>query len=274
MIAIISHTPQERAALEAVCKQRDWKVFGCDSVRAFRRLLARATPKVVLTRGRLADGYGDKVLPLAPPGARKVVLLAAGTPPGIEARLVLLGADCVLRDPVRITVLCEYLAKYMTAADHPPSRSSAPKSFLLAGLNVDVMKRQIHGKDSLVSLTPRELALAQVLVEAEGEVVTYELLYKELLGRRFFGDTSNMRVLLGKLITSGEEAGANMRRWIHVIPKTGYRYNDDGGEPSSPVRTPTASPQKTLPGLFEAPAAGTPDKVELPFVEHVTEKLR
>jgi len=271
LIAIITHAPQERAALEAVCEERDWRVFSCDSVRAFRRLLARATPKVVLTRGRLADGYGDKVLPLAPPGARKVVLLAAGTPPSIEARIVMLGADCVLRDPIRINVLCEYLAKYMAAADHQPSRSAAPKNLRLAGITVDVMKRQIHGHDAFVSLTPRELALAQILVEAEGEVVTYEFLYQELLGRRFNGDTSNMRVLLGKLITSGKKVGADIRSWIHVMPKTGYRYHDDG---TVPRRGPAAPQQTTSTAAVEAPSAENPGDAEPAVVEHVTEKLR
>lgn len=270
MIAIISHAPQERAALEAVCKERDWNVFSCDSVRSFRRLLTRATPKVVLTRGRLADGFGDKVLPLAPSGARKVVLLAAGTPPGIEARIVLLGADCVLRDPVRINVLCEYLAKYMAAADHQTLRSTAPKNFCLAGMNVDVIKRQLHGNDGLVTLTPRELALAQILAEAKGEVVTHELLYQELLGRRFDGDTSNMRVLLGKLITSGKKAGVDLRRWIRVIPKTGYRCHDDGG---APLRAPATPQPTTLAAPVEAPSAGKAGNGDPRIVEHVTEKL-
>lgn len=226
---------------------------------------------MVLTRGRLADGYGDKVIPLAPPGARKVVLLAAGTPPGIEARIVLLGADCVLRDPVRINVLCEYLAKYMAAADHQPTRSTAPKTFCLAGMTVDVLKRQIHGNDAFVSLTSRELALAQILVEAEGEVVTYEFLYKELLERRFYGDTSNMRVLLGKLNTSGEKAGADMKRWIHVIPKTGYRYQDDG---EAPLPGPAAPQQTTPTAAVEALAGKKTGKATPAVIEHVTEKLR
>ena len=200
-----------------------------------------------------------------------MVLLAAGTPPADEARIVLLGADCVLRDPVRINVLCEYLAKYMTAVAHQPSRFTAQKTFCLAGMNVDVMKRQIHGSDGLVLLTPREIALAQLLVEADGNLVPYELLYKEVLGRKFDGDTSNMRVLLGRLNTAGENAGADMRRWIHVIPKTGYRYYDKGK--ASKPRAPKP-PKTSATAVIETPSIGIPASTEPPFVEDVTEKLR
>lgn len=270
MIAIISTAPRERAALEALCKDHRWPVVGCDSVRAFKRLLAKSTPKVVLTRGHLADGFGDKVLFIAPPGARKVVLLAAGTPSGIEARTVLLGADCVLRDPVRIDVLREYLAKYMSAAAHQPAISSAPKFISLAGMNVDVMERQLHGTCGLVQLTPREIALARILVEAEGEVVTYELLYQELMGRSFDGDTSNMRVLLGKLTTSGEKAGTDLRKWIDVIPKTGYRYH---GESRDPIGALSAPPPPPLVATLEDSPAGLPNGSQLRIVGRVTEKL-
>jgi len=275
VIAIITHAPQERAALEAVCRERNWTALGCDSVRSFRRLLGRATPKVVLTRGRLADGYGDKVLSLAPPAARKVVLLAAGTSPSIEARIVSLGADCVLRDPIRVNVLREYIAKYMIAATHAPSRSTARKTFCLAGMNVDAVKRQIQGKNGSVPLTPRELELAQLLVEAEGEVVTYEFLFEEILRRTFTGDTCNMRVLLGKLITSGESAGGDIRKWIHVIPKTGYRYNDDGDDPIPPLRARSLKRRKETPvAPMEVPAGGIPGDAETIIAKHVTEKLR
>ncbi len=181
----------------------------------------------MLTRGKLVDGFCDHILATAPDGARTIALIAAGTASAVEARLVALGADCVLRDPVRTDVLAEYLAKYVNRrARNETARPTAPKRFLLAGLTVEVLERQLVGNSRRVQLTPREVALAQLLVEAEGEVLDYETLYHELLGRRFQGDTSNMRVLLGKLITSAQKAGMNLRQRIDVIPKTGYRYTN------------------------------------------------
>jgi len=187
--------------------------------------MSRSAPTVVLTRGKLVDGFCDQILAAAPDGARTIALIAAGIASAVEARLVALGADCVLRDPVRTDVLTEYLAKYIIRKPGTDTaRPTPPKRFLLAGLTVEVVDRQLQGKTGRVQLTPREVALAQLLVEAEGEVVSYETLYHELLGRRFKSDTSNMRVLLRKLITSAQKAGTDLRQRIDVIPKTGYRY--------------------------------------------------
>ena len=43
-------------------------------------------------------------------------------------------------------------------------------------------------------------------------------------GRRFRGDTSNLRVLLGKLTASAVSLGISLQKWVEVIPKLGYRY--------------------------------------------------
>lgn len=225
MIAIISSTPRERAALSDVCEHRQWNVSTCDSLRAFRRLIARSTPTVVLSRGKLVDGFCDQIITSLPQGARLIVLIDAGTSSAVEARLVALGADCVLRDPVHTDVLTEYIEKYAgRRIGSVIARPAPPKQFRLAGMTVDIVNRRLQGKAGRIPLTPREVALAQLLVEAAGEVVTYETLYHELLGRRFKGETSNMRVLLGKLIASTQKAGTDLRQQVDVIPKTGYRY--------------------------------------------------
>jgi DNA-binding winged helix-turn-helix (wHTH) protein len=75
-----------------------------------------------------------------------------------------------------------------------------------------------------VALTPREALLMELLVQTQGEVISYDTLYSDLLGRRFRGDTSNMRVLLAKLSCSARKVGLSLRNCIDVIPKTGYRY--------------------------------------------------
>jgi hypothetical protein len=62
------------------------------------------------------------------------------------------------------------------------------------------------------------------------------MLYSEILGRRFAGETSNMRVLLGKLGKTTAKVGLDVRQWVEVIPKLGYRYRSGAsGDPSEPV---------------------------------------
>ncbi len=233
MIAIVTPAPLERAAFAALCASRGWVTTECDSLRALKQLLSRVRPRIVLTRRRLGDGFSDDVMAaIAAAGqsatVKVIVLVSASTPAAVEARQVALGADCVQRDPVRMDVLVEYLAKFYRRASRVgrgETRAAGPKSFLIAGALVDPLARQLQFGKKAVHLTPHEVALAELLAQSQGGLVAYEMLYSELLGRRFRGDTSNLRVLLGKLAKSAKAVGIALRESVEVIPKLGYRYH-------------------------------------------------
>ena len=230
MIAIVSPSLHERTAFAALCGSRGWITTECDSLRAFKRALLRMRPRVVLTRRRLGDGFSDDVIAALTgaeiSSARVVVLMGANTPSAVEARQVALGVDCVQRDPVRTDVLVEYLEKYRQASE--PARNGTArivlKPFAFAGVTVDPVGRQLRRGNKAGHLTPHEVDLVELLVQSEGGILTYETLYSDILGRRFRGDTSNMRVLLGKLTASARAAGVQLREWVEVVPKMGYRY--------------------------------------------------
>ena len=232
VIAIVAHTPRERAAFTALCESHGWASAECDSLRALRHLLRTARPGIVLTRHRLGDGYSDDVMfSLSTAGlraaAKVIVLIGAGTPSSVEARQVALGADLVQRDPVRTDVLVEYLAKYRGSVKR--LRTKAPPtggaSFRFAGAIVQPAGRKIHHGAAAARLTPREIGLVEFLFRSPGSVVTYDTLYTEVLGRRFRGDTANMRVLLRLLDASYRSVGLVLRTFVEVIPKSGYRYH-------------------------------------------------
>lgn len=243
MITIITSNTRERLALSALCEARGWNAIGCDSLRAFRRSLRPSWPKVVVTRQAFSDGYSDDVLATlrAEPKrhAKIIVILSAGAASSHEARQLALGADCVVRDPVRTDVLAEYLAKYFLQASRSarPARRQPSKTLPFAGATLDPVERKLQRGNRVARLTPREVALARALIDSRGEPLSYEELYEEILGRRFRGDTSNMRVLLGKLCGSAESVGIPLREWIHVIPKSGYRYTPPQLRAVKPRRT-------------------------------------
>lgn len=231
MIAVASSVARERAALVALCESRGWPALECDSVRTALRALRHA-PRVVIVRHKLTDGYSDDVLARLRQagllGATKVItLIAAGTSSALEARQLALGADCVQRDPVRIDVLLAYLGKYYTRSDPParePAGAGPATAVSFARARVSPMERTLRRGAKSVRLTPREMALVLLFAHSGGAVLTYEVLYSEVLGRRFRGDTTNMRVLLRLLTKSLAALGIPLRRWITVISKTGYRY--------------------------------------------------
>lgn len=232
MILIVSSAPQERSAIANLCTNRAWPCLECDSLRTLRKNLKSIRPTVVVTRHKLGDGYSDDVLfaltsSALLPTTKVVVLISAGIGATHEARQVALGADCVHRDPVRIDVLMEYLAKYrreaMDSADRP-KRSVAREPSAFAGATIDWAERRLLHAGKSAVLTPREIQLVELLIESEGAILTYDTLYLEILGRRFDGDTGNIRVLLTRLAGKAASVGISLREWIEVLLKSGYRY--------------------------------------------------
>jgi len=187
-------------------------------------MLRRVIPNVILLRYQLQDGFSDDVINAIsdlrrPP--KIIVLLPAGAASSIEARQLALGADCVLRDPVRAEVLLAYLEKYLRVT---PTVQPSPAADVIrfSDATLHPLTRMLQFRDRRVVLTPREARLVELLVGSKGEVVSYETLYKEILGHRFRGDTSNMRVLLSKLAVSTRKVGIDLRTLVSVIPKSGY----------------------------------------------------
>jgi DNA-binding response OmpR family regulator len=228
MVAIISSTPRESAALADLCEQRGWNCIEGRSVHAAKRIIGRAQFRVAIVRYQLEDGFSDDVITtlaesdIARP-TKIIVLIGAGTPASIEARQLNLGADCVQRDPVRSEVLLAYIDKYVRTAAKTRT-APRPKRINFSGAMLDPLDRSLEHRGKTVRLTPREVTLIELLSGSTDHVVTYELLYNEILGRQFRGDTSNMRVLLAKLSMSARQIGVTLRHCVDVIPKTGYRY--------------------------------------------------
>lgn len=210
----------------SLCELREWNTVESSSVLGITKMLRRVIPRIILLRYQLQDGFSDDVINAVsnlrradPP--KIIVLLPAGASSSIEARQLTLGADCVLRDPIRSEVLLAYLEKFIRATPmvHP---SPPPQVLPFSAATLHPLTRTLQHRERRVVLTPREAKLVELLAGSEGEVVSYETLYNEILGCRFRGDTSNMRVLLAKLAASARKVGIDLRTFVNVIPKSGY----------------------------------------------------
>jgi DNA-binding response OmpR family regulator len=231
MILFLSSSNREAAALAAACDHRSWAAYICTTIREFRPLAEKIQPRAVVVRHRLLDGYSDDVfaclkgksLAVRP---RVIVLMSAERTTQTEARQIALGADCVLHDPVRMEILLEYLARYRVPAEAPVRHSDGQQvSFPIAGVEVHPHEHRIvRGKQGR-HIAPQEVALLRILSNAPNEVVPYPVLYGELFGRRFEGDTANCRVLLCKVLASFKVLGVDLKPFIQVIPKSGYLYS-------------------------------------------------
>jgi DNA-binding response OmpR family regulator len=225
MIAIVTSSPREMQLLTALCDQRAWTARGCASVNDFNKLKETVRPRVIVIRTQLRDGYSDDILASKPADQDLafVVLAPADLSPKMEARQVDLGADCVLRDPVRIDVLVAYLRKFAGTKPPVPVPLSVSE-YQFAGANVcPAERRLIQGRKS-VQITRQEMTFVRLLHYSAGKVVSYSTVYDELFSRRFEGDTANARVLFGRTVASFKKIGIPLRDFVDVISKAGYLY--------------------------------------------------
>lgn len=236
----------ERAALAALCASRGWICSEQNEVRGSLRAMERVAPSVILTRHRLSDGFSDDLMRQARRTgtrrpARILVFAPATLPAQAEARQISLGADAVLRDPIRSEVLCAYLERFLGLAElsGTQSRAGCRRRLPIARASLDPNERLLRFRGRSIRLTPRESSLCEALVRNRGQLAPYETLFLEVLDRKFTGDTSNLRVLLGKLAHSFARLGIDLRRWVDVIPKAGHKllaHPHPTGRPPAPRR--------------------------------------
>ena len=251
MILFVCNSNREAAALTTVCDHRAWAAYSCTTIREFRSLTAKIHPRTIVVRHRLIDGYSDDIfavlretpLRLRP---KVIVLMSADRSAQTEARQIALGADCALHDPVRMEVLLAYLAKYRLPAEPTARLSKGMRtSFSIAGVEVYPDEHRIARGKLSHRIAPQEVALLRILSIAAKEVVPYPVLYGELFGRRFDGDTSNCRVLLCKVLASFHLLRVELKPFIQVIPKSGYLYSP--GPTKSMHRSSNSIPQAKAP---------------------------
>jgi DNA-binding response OmpR family regulator len=170
VIVVVSSLQRERAALTGLCESLGGPCAECDSVRRFTLLLRQTKPRIAILRHKLTDGYSDDAMGVLTdakmlPGTKVIVLLEAGAPAALEARQVRLGADCVLRDPVRMEVLLEYLTKYKAAKRSGSLSHAAPKPFRFAGAVINPVEREFQHGTQAAHITPREIEHAEQICE-------------------------------------------------------------------------------------------------------------
>jgi DNA-binding response OmpR family regulator len=227
MILIVSNSIREASLLATLCEQHSWPCEPCSTISGFIKMAENTSPKAIVLRHRLNDGYSDDVFAWLKksgrsPATKVVILVPANCSASQEARQVALGADCVLRDPVRLEVLFEYLAKYRNQSS---SLSTGPQmTYLFAGAKVLPHECRLTRATRSVSATPKVMDFLRVLYDSANTVVPYPALYAELFNRKFSGETANSRMLLAKAAATFQGLGIDIRRFITVIPKIGYLY--------------------------------------------------
>lgn len=139
---------------------------------------------------------------------------------------------------------------------------AARPRFSLGRVSIDPGTRTVSGPAGSVQLEPRIMQVLVTLADAEGAVVTRDLLFARCWGNVYVGDDSLNRAV-GGVRRALSAVGASFS--VDTVPRTGYRLTGDGlGEPpalaaeDSPAQQPKTWSRRTLiaSGLSLAAAGG------------------
>jgi DNA-binding response OmpR family regulator len=236
---IISSSGREAAMFAALCDQKSWPCHACTSIAEFTKIIEKLTPRTVITRYRLEDGHSDEILSLLSSNGqfattRVIVLLPANVTTQQEVRQVGLGADCLMRDPLRMEVLLAHVERNRERLGRTPTSTSIPETiFEIAGVMVHTNKHILERSGRTFEVAPQVVAFLRLLARSAENVLTYPVIYNELFNRRFTGDTANARVLLAKAANSFALLDVNLRAHVSVIAKSGYLYRSAAAQISS-----------------------------------------
>jgi len=116
----------------------------------------------------------------------------------------------------------ELLARVRVGLRNAITSSSSRPVVELAGLSVDLERREVFVDGSPVSLTPLEFRLLMELVRHAGKVLTHRHLLLHVWGPEAIGRNHYVRVFMANLRAKlGDDA--TRPRWIHTLPGIGYR---------------------------------------------------
>ncbi|MCD2498238.1 MULTISPECIES: response regulator transcription factor [Microbacterium] len=189
-----------------------------DGDAALELLAINAYDAVVLDRD-IPGPSGDEI-------ARQIIASSAGTrilmataadrlddkESGFE-----LGADDYLTKPF---VLRELVLRLRALARRP--RATLPPVHEAAGLRLDTFRREVYRDGRYIPLTRKQFAVLEVLMSAEGGVVSAEDLLARAWDENADPFTNAVRITISALRKRLGEPGL-----IHTVPGVGYRFGEN-----------------------------------------------
>lgn len=125
-----------------------------------------------------------------------LIVLSVRAAESEKVRLLELGADDYVVKPFG---MAELLARSRTALRRQQRSSSGEHIITIGSLTIDLAARSVSVEGQRLALTPKEYRLLQVLAQHAGNVVTHQMLLKEVWGSSHLNDAHYLRIFVRKL---------------------------------------------------------------------------
>lgn len=100
--------------------------------------------------------------------------------------------------------------------------TAVSKTYTVGGLELDMEKHIVKVDGEKVGLSFKEYSVLEILLEADGKVVTREELFVKVWGE-YYGESRTLDVHIRNLRTKLGSAG----KYIQTIKNVGYRLSGD-----------------------------------------------
>jgi two-component system, OmpR family, KDP operon response regulator KdpE len=225
-ILVVDDEPQIHRFLRPALEAAGYAVERAATAAEGLRLAASRAPDAILLDLGLPDLDGQEVLTrLRGFSDVPVIVLSARDREADKIAALDGGADDYVEKPFGVG---ELLARIRTALRHRRMTGGLPDVVRLAGLEIDLVKRQARrgAGGPALSLSPREWALLALLARNAGRVLTHRQLLTAVWGPAHVDDVQYLRVYVGQLRQKLGPAGS----LIATEPGVGYRLADEIGE--------------------------------------------
>ncbi len=172
----------------------DWMLPGMDGLEVCKRL--RATGKVPVLMLTAKDSVSDRVL-------------------GLDA-----GADDYMVKPFNLDELLARIRALLRRTQAPKQ-----KSYTFADLILDTGTRRAQRGDRVIDLTAKEYELLELFMRNPRQVLTREMIYDEVWGYDFGGESNIIEVYIRYLRQKLEDDKAP--RLLHTVRGMGYVLRED-----------------------------------------------
>jgi two-component system KDP operon response regulator KdpE len=224
VVLIIDDEPQIRRFLRAGFDLERFTVLEEETGEAGLRTATLRQLDLIVLDLNLPDIDGASILErIRTWSAVPIIVLSVRASDDDKVRLLEAGADDYVVKPFS---MAELLARARTALRRQARGAQGEPVVTLGRLTIDLSARAVRIDGARVVLSPKEYRLLQVLAQHAGNVVTHNILLKEVWGVRHMQNSHYLRILVRKLRRKIEQ---NPKQPRILVSELGVGYRLTGG---------------------------------------------
>jgi two-component system KDP operon response regulator KdpE len=223
-ILVIEDEPAIRSVLRVLLEAEGYRFIEADTAMRAEIEARSHKPDLLLVDLGLPDGDGLKVIRKVRAWSPvPVIVLSARTMEEQKIAALDAGADDYVTKPFSAP---ELLARVRAALRRNVRNADPSATLHFNGIEIDLAKRETHGPQGEIHLTPLEYRVLECLARSLGSIVVQNQLVREVWGPERLGDTRSLRVCV-KNLRNKLEPDPRKPRYLVTEAGLGYRLRAD-----------------------------------------------